>query len=252
MARLLPAVLLAPVPAACGSGAVPGEETTTLPTGPQRVGCAGAGPAVVLVNGIGDDATSAQWTDVARELADHARVCRYDRPGTGGSPDPSAAGRGPDELVAELHAVVEHAAGQDEVVLVAHSFGGYLSRLYAREHPDRIAGLVFVDALDPSVGLLRGTGAASLDDVAMAGEGLDLAGVERAAASVSALPGDPPVIVLSRGRGSSPVWTAGQEQLAALSARSERSVVPGTGHQVPTDAPASVTSAVDRLLEGTG
>ncbi len=234
----------------CGRTAVPGEETATLVVadGTQQVWCAGVGPAVVLVNGIGDEASSDQWLDVQRRLVDEARVCRYDRPGTGRSAPPESAGRGADALVAELQAVVEHATADEPVVLVAHSFGGYLARLYAAEHPDRVRGLVFVDALDPSVGLLRGTGAENIDEVPMADEELDLAGIEEAAAAVTRLPGDPPVVVLQRDRDVPPTWAAGQERLAALSERAVTDVADDAGHQIPTDAPDAVADAVLRLL----
>lgn len=241
---------------ACGDPAAPvaGEEAVRLevPTGSQQAWCAGDGPAVVLVNGIGADAGSAQWLDVERALADTARVCRYDRPGTGRSEAPDASGRGADALDAELDAVVDHAAGDGPVVLVAHSFGGYLARVYADRHPARVGGLVFVDALDPSVGVLAGTGAAGLDEVAMADERLDLRDVEAAARAVTGLDGDPPVVVLVRGEGVTPAWARGQERLAGLSGRSESVPVPGTGHQIPSEAPAAVVSAVEDVLEPTG
>jgi hypothetical protein len=238
--------------AGCSSGTapVPGEQATSLsvPAGSQQLWCAGTGPAVVLVDGIGDDATSAQWLEVERALAEDAHVCRYDRLGTGESSVP-AAGRGADELAAELDAVVEHAAGGDGVIVVAHSFGGYLAMIYADRHPDRVAGLVLVDALDPSVGVLRGTGATTLDDVAMANEQLDLSDVETAAGAVTKLKGDPPLVVLSRGRDTTESWTTGQEHLASLSGRSSREVVPGAGHQIPSDDPQVVVAKVEGVLD---
>ena len=237
--------------AGCSSGTepVPGEQATRLsvPAGSQQVWCAGAGPAVVLVNGVGDDATSAQWLEVERALAKDARVCRYDRFGTGESSVP-VGGRGADELATELDAVVEHAGG-DGVIVVAHSFGGYLAMVYTDRHPDRVDGLVLVDALEPSVGLLRGTGATTLDDVAMANEQLDLGDVETAAGAVTKLKGDPPLVVLSRGRDTTESWTTGQEHLASLSGSSDRKVVAGAGHQIPSDAPQVVVSAVEGVLD---
>ena len=239
-------VLGALVLSAC-SGSVPGEETAQVAG--QQVWCAGEGPAVVLVHGIGADASSAQWTEVERRLAGDARVCRYDRPGTGESPAPREAGRGADALTAELDAVVEHAGDGAPVVLVAHSFGGYPARVHAARHPDRVAGLVFVDALDPSVGVVRGTGASDLGAVAMGGEALDLADVEAAATAVTGLPADLPLAVLSRGQGLSGEWTAAQDRLAALVGGTQVTVV-DAGHQVPTEAPDAVVDAVRGVLAG--
>lgn len=244
------AVALAASACTSSPDGVPREQATglALPVGSQQAWCAGEGTPVVLVGGIGDDASSVQWLDVERGLSDRARVCRYDRPGTGRSPAPAQPGRGADELTTELDAVVRHAGRTAPVVVVAHSFGGYLARVYADRHPDRVAGLVLVDALDPSVGLLRGTGAATLDDVPMADEDLDLRDVEAAAARVDALPHDPPLTVLSRGRDTTVAWTAGQQQLAALSSRAEVEVVADAGHQIPTEAPEAVVTSVEAML----
>jgi pimeloyl-ACP methyl ester carboxylesterase len=83
----------------------------------------------------------------------------------------------------------------------------------------------------------------------MAGEALDLADVEAAAAAVAELPAGPPLAVLSRGEGPSAAWTAGQDRLAALVEGTEVTVV-DAGHQVPTEAPDVVADAVRGMLPG--
>lgn len=248
--RLLWLAITLVVVAACEPGGQPGGATATsleIPGGTQQVWCVGQGPGVVLVNGIGDQASSRQWLDVQGQLSQDARVCRYDRPGTGDSPPPGLSSRGPEVLELELEAVVDHTT-DGEVVLVAHSFGGYLARLYAERQPERVRGIVFVDALDPSVGLLRGTGADDLGEVAMADEQLDLHALETAAAAVTELPIDIEIGVLVRERDVTPTWIEGQHRLAALSPRSDVEIVEDTSHQIPTDAPQAVAEAVRRLL----
>jgi pimeloyl-ACP methyl ester carboxylesterase len=139
------------VVAACEPAGQAGAATAAAletPGGTQQVWCLGRGPGVVLIDGIGDQVSSRQWLDVQGELAQDARVCRYDRPGTGASPPPTQPRRGPGALDTELDTVVDHTT-DGEVVLVAHSFGGYLARLFARHRPERVRGIVFVDALDP-------------------------------------------------------------------------------------------------------
>lgn len=105
-----------------------------------HVHCAGDGPPVVLEAGIA--ASSVGWARVQPEIARFARVCSYDRAGLAWSPRSKTA-RSPEQFVREMEAVVRHAGAP--VVLVGHSFGGLLVRLFAAEHPDDVAGLVLVD-----------------------------------------------------------------------------------------------------------
>jgi pimeloyl-ACP methyl ester carboxylesterase len=120
--------------------------------------CRGTGsPTVVIV--AGGKASADDWTkskpgtmNVFSEVAGFTRVCAYDRPGTpvGDAPsrsDPVAQPVTAGEAVADLHALVAVAGIATPFVIVGHSYGGVIVRLYAMSHPGDVAGMVLVDAL---------------------------------------------------------------------------------------------------------
>jgi pimeloyl-ACP methyl ester carboxylesterase len=105
--------------------------------------CAGhAGPPVLFEAGIG--ASSLSWTAVMRDTASFARACAYDRAGLGWS-DPARSPRTVQQMLCELRGVLTAATGGDPAVLVGHSFGAFLSLVYASRYPRDVAALVLVD-----------------------------------------------------------------------------------------------------------
>ncbi|GAB3199462.1 alpha/beta hydrolase [Geodermatophilus arenarius] len=101
-----------------------------------------ASAAAVIVTGAGD--CQASWTPAADLLANHTRVITYDRAGLGrGRPGPAPTVQG---YLDELQAVLDACLPEGPYVLVGHSLGGLIARLHAQQHPDRLAGLVQVDA----------------------------------------------------------------------------------------------------------
>lgn len=218
----------------------------------QRVFCRGeAGPAVVVVHGIGDRAESASFAEVVGQLPADRRVCRYDRPGAGDSPDPQHSERDAGQLDAELDSVVRRADPDRPVVLVGHSFGSYPVLHYTARHRDRVGGVVLADGVDPELGLLRALGVSSYSDVAMATEKLDLRAVQEQTASVVADGlGDVPLTVIRREKNVTPTWATAQQHLAALSTRGRMVVADGSGHDIPHDNPAVVADAITVLIDG--
>jgi pimeloyl-ACP methyl ester carboxylesterase len=103
-----------------------------------------ADAVVLAVHGI--TASHEAWRAVARELAPRAGLCVL-------APDLRGRGRsadlpGPYGLaahVADLLAVLDDAAVRSAVV-AGHSMGGYAAALLAADHPERVAGLVLLDA----------------------------------------------------------------------------------------------------------
>jgi pimeloyl-ACP methyl ester carboxylesterase len=120
--------------------------------------CRGTGaPTVVLIAGLkasADDWNSGERTapTVFSGVADVTRVCAYDRPGTpvGEKPSRSDSVRQPvtaAEAVVDLHALLRASHEPAPYMLVGHSYGGLIAKLYAQTFPKDGAGLVLVDAL---------------------------------------------------------------------------------------------------------
>jgi pimeloyl-ACP methyl ester carboxylesterase len=105
-------------------------------------GEAGA-PTVVMDSGLGG--TVLDWQLVQPEVAEFARVCTYDRAGMGWS-DPAAQPRTSQQIVKELHTLLDNVEVQEPYVLVGHSFGGTNMQVYASQYPDEVAGMVLVDS----------------------------------------------------------------------------------------------------------
>jgi len=109
--------------------------------------CLGTGaPAVILDAALGGSSLS--WTFVQPEIARVTRVCSYDRAGFGWSgpgPMPRTAGR----IADELRLLLERAEIPPPFVLVGHSFGGLVMRVFARRYRGDTVGMVLVDPAHP-------------------------------------------------------------------------------------------------------
>jgi pimeloyl-ACP methyl ester carboxylesterase len=101
------------------------------------------GPTIILEAGSGDD--SRTWLKVQERLANFANVCSYDRAGLGWS-DAVSYSRSFEDRAADLHKLLGTASVKGPYVLVGHSYGGYIVRLFARHHPECVVGIVLVDA----------------------------------------------------------------------------------------------------------
>lgn len=119
----------------------------------------GAGPpVVVIVAGAGDCADS--WLPVRHQLAASRQVASYDRAGIGASDNSAPATV--DRYLTELGAVIEAASPHGPVILLGHSLGGLIARLYQPAQPGRVDGLVLLDSTPERVADDRGVQAGFL------------------------------------------------------------------------------------------
>lgn len=98
---------------------------------------------IVLIHGVNDQAGT--WVSVVPALTKNARVIAIDLPGHGDS----APATGPlpmPLMVKAVASVIDRESPHAPVVIAGNSMGGWVSMLYAADHPTRVAHLVLEDA----------------------------------------------------------------------------------------------------------
>ncbi|WP_159045838.1 alpha/beta fold hydrolase [Streptomyces sp. WM6372] len=254
--------------------------------------CKGSGsPTVVLESGLHDSSDTWNVTDtrppvprspaVFPGVAAFARVCTYDRPGTIRYADPPAlttrstpqtGTRSLTAMAADLDHVLTAGHVPGPYLLVGHSFGAMITRLYAQRHPEKTAGLVFLDAfgtdMKPYFGarwpayvrLLNNPGTPFDADPGF--EKADIDGAVGAVRAAEPLP-KVPMAVLSKTEpfaapaGSPKVllapleraWPAVQQALVELGEQTPHLLATGSDHYVQLHDPDLTISAI-RLVAG--
>ena len=108
-------------------------------------------PVVVLIAGAND--FSVDWGLVQPAVARFTQVCSYDRAGLAWC-DLGPLPRTMQQDVFELHQLLKKANLRGPYVLVGHSIGGLIARLFAQQYPTEVAGMVLVDATSDDTQLL--------------------------------------------------------------------------------------------------
>jgi pimeloyl-ACP methyl ester carboxylesterase len=109
------------------------------------------GPTVVIEQGAGSP--SILWWPLQTRIAAFARVCTYDRAGYLWS-DPAPPTATLQDRVTDLHTLLHTANIPGPYIMVGHSFGGPLIRLYTQAYPREVAGLVLLDGM-PEIAVFR-------------------------------------------------------------------------------------------------
>ena len=234
------------------------------------------GPVVVLEAGL--DYGSDTWSRVQPAVVAFARVMSYDRAGLGAS-DPAPTPRSVGAMGDDLHALLDAAHIPGPYVLVAHSLGGLIVRLYAHRYPAEVAGMALVASSHPdqwdrwadgvppetpgeSVALAHMRRRLWKDPAHALPEGLDLPASRAQLREATTLDNRPLVVVTPGREGEpSPDWPAAlnthmarvnrelQQELIRLSSNSAQVTAAQSGHFIQTDEPEVVVAAVRRVID---
>src|SRR6185437_1563156 len=109
--------------------------------------CKGTGksPTVIFEAGLSQFTANSTYGKAQDAIAPFARVCTYDRAGLGWS-DPGPLPRTHPAMVEDLHRLLAAAKIGPPYVLVGHSMGGPLARLYVHTYPGSVVGMVLLDS----------------------------------------------------------------------------------------------------------
>jgi pimeloyl-ACP methyl ester carboxylesterase len=108
------------------------------------VSCLGEGSPTVIFESGSPFMAAGDWYGVQAGIAKFTHVCAYDRANVGSS-DPAPTPRSVQQMADDLDALLTAAAIPGPYVLAPTSFGAWVTRIYASQHPEKVAGLVLID-----------------------------------------------------------------------------------------------------------
>ena len=212
--------------------------------------CLGEGTPTVVYDagtGTGGIGTLARSAPV-KSLSSRTRVCSYDRAGTGRSDPAPDRARTVDDLVEDLHALLEVAGIDGPFILVGSSGGGFDVYHYAGRYPDEVVGLVMDDVPAPMADM-PATEVPAWDSPDNP-EHMDYVLFEHQLA-VERLPIPPiPVTVLWATDGQSA--TEAEQALWLEGSSDPISVAVQSGHDIMHGNPTAVADAISTMLAALG
>lgn len=215
----------------------------------QFLDCAGSGgPTVVLIAGAWG--YSQDWNNQVQSLRADGRVCTYDRPSLGDSPDRVGSTDVDAGLHAEeLNSLLKAAGEIGPFEIVGHSYGGLIAAALAAAHPRRTAGVVLLDPVPVGFSRIWPEFNKTLD------EGSPRTVIDLTRSDAAATAGNPltgmPLIVVSAGAAPSWLspdgfvkWQQVQFDQTAGCANCLHWIAEGATHQLQETAPTIASRAI--------
>ena len=241
------------------------QDGTLVDLGTHKINMVCTGPPTakpVVILEAGGGASSAAWKGVQAALPATIRACAYDRAGSGKS-TPGPEPRSMDADNTDLHTLLETSKIDTPIVFVGHSLGGILARLFVAKDPDSVAGVLLLDPTDEddvvfNTKVNRWITVRELDGPL--GEGARKAAKIRQANPAPF--GARPLIVIGAGKRLQPPGTSNEqwvpmriardrrvEALTKLSTNSRFILDPASSHNIQSDNPGVVATAIHDLLD---
>ena len=230
-------------------------------------------PTVVLVSGL--EAPQAYWNSVVPDLAAKTTVVTYDRAGVGKSEIGDLPAHGV-QSAKDLQVLLDKLGVPKPYILVGHSYGGNVVRLFASMYPDDMGGLILEDTQHEDV----------LNEMRKILEGKDLEAFDQLMADRFNTPENPkteadfrnmtreqlkkgrplpqiPFVVMAvggRAKAMAPLFSDAaiekmekldgdlNKRLAALIPGGKLIVVEGTGHNIHIDKPEALIAPVAEMI----
>jgi pimeloyl-ACP methyl ester carboxylesterase len=235
----------------------------------------GSEPWVLFESGGGAGAD--QWDSVASRIVQQTRsgVVTYDRAGFGSSDLPEM----PYDIQAEIDALwdgLQRLAPNHAFVLVGHSYGAFLSELFAAKHSENVKGIILLDPNNIAfVDAIGGPDAVKRDplivppydrsrpDLLTKDQRAELRvfdGTDNLVTTMRsvAIPKAIPVWVITAGRPWWPMpernqaWRGSHERLAASVTDGHLIVAERSGHRIDRDQPDLVVATVSDVIRLVG
>jgi pimeloyl-ACP methyl ester carboxylesterase len=240
----------------------------------------GEGTPVLLLHGAGVDHREPLGTMEPAFTGIHRYRRIYpDLPGQGKTPAPDSI-RSADDVLDALLGLVDEVAGDEPLLVVGHSAGGYFARAIAGRRPDQVIGLALICPLleglrdvpghkpvvQENLGAeapeafrsyfvvqTRATLRSYVDHVAPGIEAADQSALERIGARWRLTAGEPPrpyasPVLVVAGRQDSAVGYAAQRDLADAYPRATFALLDRAGHALPHEHPELLRALLGEWL----
>ena len=127
----------------CKAASINPTQQVKTPTLTLNLFCTGSGePTVLLLPGL--SGKSSNWGGVIAPISLNNKVCAFDfipndRVFTGS------------DVAQTIPNILKQESITDGVILVAHSFGGYIARFFYQSESDKVVGVVLVESSHPDM-----------------------------------------------------------------------------------------------------